>query len=71
MSRKISRIKALQLALDAMCSYNQGNLSSEEMEAIDVIADMLCKLQLYERKRKLKYEGDKFFKSQKINGEKR
>lgn len=66
MSRKISQVKALQFALDAMCSYNQGNLSAEEMEAIDVVTDMLCKLQLYAKQRKSKYEADKFFKSKNV-----
>ena len=50
----MTRIKALQCALDAMCSFNQGNLSKEEMEAIDIITKMLVQLQLQKRKRKVK-----------------
>ncbi len=54
MGEKMIRIRALQIALDAMCSYNQVNLDEEEMEAIDVIATMLSNLQLQKREGKEK-----------------
>lgn len=61
MSRKMSRITALKLALDAMCAFNNGNLSEECMEAIDVVTDMCVKLQLDAKKQKQKRESQKFY----------
>lgn len=48
----MTRITALQIALDAMCNFHAGHLNEEEMEAIDVITNMLVKMQLQARKRK-------------------
>lgn len=50
----MTRIKALQIALDAMCNFHAGRLNEEEEEAIDVITNMLVKLQLQARKQKRK-----------------
>lgn len=49
---RMTRIRALQIALDAMCNFHAGYLNEEEMEAIDVITNMLVKMQLQARKRK-------------------
>ena len=48
----MTRIEALQIALDAMCNFHGGNLNKEEMQAVDVITNMLVKLQLQSRKAK-------------------
>ena len=48
----MTRIRALQIALDAMCNLHAGRLNEEEEKAIDVITNMLVKLQLQARKRK-------------------
>lgn len=50
----MTRIKALQIALDAMCNLHAGRLNKEEEEAIDVITNMLANLQIQARKRKRK-----------------
>ena len=50
----MTRIKALQMALDAMCNLNNGALNKEEMQAIDIVTNMLVKLQLQARKQKQK-----------------
>ncbi len=50
----MTRIRALQIALDAMCNFHAGNLNEEEMKAVDVIVNMLANLQLQARKRKRK-----------------
>ena len=63
MPRKMSRITALKLALDAMCAFYNGNLSEECMEAIDVVTDMLVKLQLDAKKQKQKREAQKFYRN--------
>lgn len=50
----MTRIKALQIALDAMCNFHAGHLNEEEMKAVDVITNMLVNLQLQAVKRKRK-----------------
>lgn len=62
MRRKRSQTRALQYALDAMCSFDQSKLTDEEQEAIDIIADLIARRQQYEKARKLRYEGEKYYK---------
>lgn len=53
----MTRIRALQIALDAMCNFHVGCLNKEEEEAIDIVTNMLVQLQLQAAKAKKRKKG--------------